>query len=88
MSHDLEVRTIRIPAGGELPFEAADWRDTIVLVHEGRLELEWDGGIRWAFATGAILALDGLAPRRLENRGRRAVLLIAVSRQRVPRHLQ
>jgi hypothetical protein len=79
---------IRIPAGGELPFEAADWRDTIVLVHQGRLVLEWDGGIRWSFATGAILALDGLAPRRLKNRDRRAVLVIAVSRQRVPRQLQ
>lgn len=88
MSHELDVWTIRIPPGGELLFKAADWRDTIVLVHDGRLELEWDGGIRWSFATGAILALDGLAPRRLENRGRRGVLLIAVSRQRVPQHIQ
>jgi quercetin dioxygenase-like cupin family protein len=82
----LHVRRIQIAAGDELAFEAADWRDSIVFVLNGRLEFEC-GGIRWSLASGAILSLDGLAPRRLENRGREAVLLIAVSRRHAPSHL-
>jgi hypothetical protein len=76
---------VAIAGSSELAFDAADWRDAIVVVERGCLELECLGGNRSSFATGAVLCLGPLSLRMLRNHGTEQVLLIAVSRVR-PSH--
>jgi hypothetical protein len=72
---------VRLPPGGELAYEPADWTDALVVVEEGEIEIECrDGGFR-RFACGAVLSLTGLPLRTLHNRGSDPVLLSAVSRR-------
>jgi hypothetical protein len=74
------VRHVTIAAGTELTVNAADWRDSIVVVERGPLEVECLGGIRTTFTTGAMLCLDGLHVGTLANRGPDPVQLFALSR--------
>ena len=78
------VRHVTIAAGIELAVKAADWRDSIVVVERGTLEVECLDGIRTTFTTGAMLCLDGLPIGMLCNRGSDPVQLFALSRASVP----
>jgi hypothetical protein len=78
------VRHLTIAADTEVAVEAADWRDAIVVVERGPLEVECVDGIRSTFMTGAVLCLDGLRMRALSNRGPVPVQLFALSRARQP----
>jgi hypothetical protein len=71
---------IRIAPGSQRVFDAAEWRDTLLVVESGDIELETISGERVRFATGAVLFL-GTWLRVLRNRGRVPVVLSAVSRQ-------
>jgi hypothetical protein len=75
-----DVRRVVVAPGGERPFDEAEWRDTIVVVESGRLELEWLSGRRFGFACGDVLWLIGLPLRALHNRGLAPTVLLAVSR--------
>ncbi len=74
-------RVVAIEPGDELPFVAADWRDAIVLVQGGPLELGCQAGGWRRFDAGAVLCLDGLALRVLRNPGPAAIRVVAVSRR-------
>ena len=78
------IRHMTITAGTALAVEAADWRDAIVVVERGPLEVECLDGIRTTFMTGAMLCLDGLSMGTLCNRGPEPVQLFALSRARPP----
>jgi hypothetical protein len=78
------VRHVTIAADTEVAVEAADWRDAIVVVERGPLEVECVDGIRSTFTTGAMLCLDGLRMRTLSNRGPVPVQLFALSRAKPP----
>lgn len=78
------VRHVTIAGGRELAFDAAEWRDAIVVVERGSLEVESLHGDRRTFETGAVLCLDRLPLRRARNVGREPVLLFAVSLGRRP----
>lgn len=75
-------RTLAVPVapGCERAYDDADWRDALVVVERGEIELESLDGEAWRFARGDILWLTGLPLRALCNRGREPALLIAVSR--------
>jgi hypothetical protein len=75
-----DVRRIVVAPGAERPFDEAEWRDTIVVVESGRLELECLSGSRFGFGCGDVLWLIGLPIRALHNRGRAPTVLLAVSR--------
>ena len=62
-----ERRIVSVPPGGALDYDEADWRDALVLVVRGEIEL---GGER--FGRGSVLSLAGLPLRALHNRGRGA----------------
>jgi hypothetical protein len=81
------ARHVAIAAGTELAFTAADWRDAIVVVEQGSVEVESLDGDRATFATGAMLCLDGLSMGTLRNRGPESVQLYALSRP-PPLHLE
>jgi hypothetical protein len=73
-----------IAAGIELAVNAVDWRDSIVVVERGSLEVEGLDGNRTTFTTGAMLCLDGLPTGTLCNRGPDPVQLFALSRASAP----
>jgi hypothetical protein len=61
-------------------YDEAEWRDAIVVVERGEVELEWREGSEWRFRRGDALWLVGLPLRAIHNRGREPALLVAVSR--------
>jgi quercetin dioxygenase-like cupin family protein len=76
------TRRIVFAPGAERRYHESEWRDAIVVVESGRLELEWSSGSRRGFGSGAVLWLIGLPLRVLRNVGSRPTVLVAVSRPR------
>jgi hypothetical protein len=74
------VKTAVAP-GATRPYDEAEWRDALVLVERGEIELECLAGTCCTFRRGAILWLTGLPLRALHNRGRAPAVLVAVSRR-------
>jgi hypothetical protein len=68
--------------GGTRAYDEAEWRDALVVVKRGEIELECLGGTRRRFRQGDILWLYGLPLRALHNRGTAPAVLVAVSRAR------
>jgi hypothetical protein len=75
-----ERRIVSVPPGGALDYDEAVWRDALVLVVRGEIEL---GGER--FGRGSVLSLAGLPLRALHNRGVEPAELVAVRRRRAAR---
>jgi hypothetical protein len=80
-----DVRRIVFAPGTERPYDEDEWRDSIVVVESGRLELECRGGGSRGFGRGAVLWLIGLPLRVLRNAGSAPTVLLAVSRPRTAR---
>jgi hypothetical protein len=76
-----EQRTIAVAPGCERAFVEAEWRDALVVVERGEIELESLGGACRSFRRGDVLSLVGLRLRALHNRGLEPALLLAVSRR-------
>jgi hypothetical protein len=76
-----DVRMVTIPAGTSLDFDERAWRDAIVVLEAGELEVECLRGGRRSFAVGAMMCLIGLQLKTLHSTGAEAVVLTAVSRQ-------
>lgn len=75
-----ERRVVEIGPGRSRTFDAADWRDALVVVERGRLDLECTAGGRRSFGTGSVLCLVGLPLRALHNPDSAPTVLVAVSR--------
>ena len=75
-----ERRIISVPPRGALEYDEADWRDALVLVVRGEIDL---GGER--FARGSVLSLAGLSVRALHNRGAEPAEMVTVRRRRAAR---
>ena len=76
-----EVRLVAVAPGRSLAYHDAEWRDALVMVERGQIELEGMGGILRSFDRGAVLWLAGLPLRALHNRGHQPVVLIAIARR-------
>lgn len=80
----LRRRLIVVAPGRRRPYDRAEWRDAIVVVEDGEIDLECTepggpvGGSH-RFRRGAVLWLDGLPLRALYNPGREPAVLAAVS---------
>jgi|SRR5215211_5132148 len=83
--NDFSVRRIVVAPGGERPYDEAEWRDAIVVVESGKLELECRSGDCRRFGRGDVLWLIGLPLRVLRNREAVPTVLLAVSRLRTGR---
>jgi quercetin dioxygenase-like cupin family protein len=77
----LERRVAAVAPGGERAYHEPDWRDALVVVERGAIELECLSGGWWRFERGDVLWLSGLPLRALRNRGSEPALLVAVSRR-------
>ncbi len=76
-----ETRVVTVAGGCSRAYDADEWRDAIVVIECGEVELETSTGVRRTFGSGAILWLEGLSLRALNNRGSDPVVLVAVSRR-------
>ena len=74
------MRTVRLGPGQTLGFRPAWWRDALVVVERGSLELVCTDGGRRCFGPGAVLWLDGLPVTLLRNPGPVGAVVIAVCR--------
>ena len=74
-------RVVELAAGEDLAFEPAAWRDAVVFVAAGEVELECRGGERRRFGMGAVICF---APpvSVCRNCGADVARLIAISRRR------
>jgi hypothetical protein len=77
-----ELRVVSVAPGGQRTYDEAEWRDALVVVERGEIELESSAGARTRFGTGSVLWLFGLPLRALHNRGPDPALVVAVSRRR------
>ena len=77
-----DVRRIVVAPGAERPYDEQEWRDAIVVVESGGIELECNCGGRRGFRRGDVLWLIGLPLRVLRNSGSAPTVLLAVSRLR------
>jgi hypothetical protein len=82
LSPAFERRVVAVEPGRSRVYDAVEWRDTLVVVERGEVELECRGGASERFGRGDVLWLSGLPLRALHNRGPGAVVLVAVSRRR------
>jgi quercetin dioxygenase-like cupin family protein len=76
-----EMRTVSIAPGCTLGYDALAWRDALVVVERGEIELECVHGARRRFQPGDVLWLVALPLRALHNRGCEPAVLAAVVRR-------
>jgi quercetin dioxygenase-like cupin family protein len=76
------VRAVRLAPGRAAVFHEAAWRDALVVVERGEIELECASGVRLRCRCGDVLWLTGLSVRALRNPGAEVAVLGAVSRSR------
>jgi hypothetical protein len=77
-----ERRIVALAPGRGLAYDESDWRDALVVVEHGEIELECLSGSCRSFRRGDMLWLVGLPLRALHNRGRDLALMVAISRRR------
>jgi quercetin dioxygenase-like cupin family protein len=75
-----DVRTVTIAPGGERRFHEPEWRDALVFVERGQIELASASGASERFGRGDLLWLTGLPLLALRNRRPEPAVLVAVSR--------
>jgi hypothetical protein len=79
-----ELWMVTLGPGHALPYDQAEWRDAVVVVEAGEVELECEGGGRQRFLAGDVLCLRGLPLRALRNPWPEPAVLVAVTRRRRP----
>ena len=75
------AQTVVIAQGCEVPYDESQWRDALVVVESGEVELETTTAQRRRFRAGEMLWLTGLSLRCLRNPCAEPVVLKAVSRR-------
>jgi quercetin dioxygenase-like cupin family protein len=75
------LRAFAFEPGCERAYVESEWRDAIVSVTSGEVELECLSGCRHRVGRGDVLWLEGLPLRALHNSGSEPALLVAVSRR-------
>lgn len=78
------TRVVTVAVGCSHRYDPDEWRDALVVIQCGEVELETASGVRRSFGRGAVLWLDGLPLRALNNHGPDPAVLVAVSRRGTP----
>jgi len=73
---------VALEPGGSLAYDEDEWRDALVTVESGEVELEMACGRSAFFQQGDILWLQGLPLAHFHNRGDERTVLVAASRNR------
>jgi hypothetical protein len=80
LSRAFRRRTTVVAPGDWRVFDPAEWRDALVIVESGEIELHCSRGGHRSFAAGAMLCFLGLGLRALHNPGVEDTVLVAISR--------
>jgi hypothetical protein len=83
--HSFDVRVVVLPGGGRLAFDERQWRDCLVEVERGEVELRFGGERKLVCTAGTVLSFVGLPIRALHNPRHECSTLVAVSRRTAPR---
>jgi FAD/FMN-containing dehydrogenase len=75
-----ERHVVVIAPGAERPIVDAEWRDRLIVVEAGEVELECRGGARARFVRGDVLFVDGLSVCLIRSTGRVPAVLGTVAR--------
>ncbi|CAN5505008.1 hypothetical protein BH20ACT2_BH20ACT2_05930 [soil metagenome] len=75
------LKVVVVAPGTARTYDEAEWRDALVLVEHGRVELECCAGGRTGFGRGDLFWLAGLPLRALHNLGPEPAVLCAISRR-------
>ena len=78
------AQTVVIGPDCSVPYDETQWRDALVVVESGEVEVETTSGTRRLFRAGDMLWLTGLPLRCLHNPGDGPLVLKAVSRREPP----
>jgi hypothetical protein len=73
-------RVVAVAPGRDPPNDEDEWRDALVLVRSGEIELRGVSGASCSFGRGDLLYLQGVPLRMLHNPGNEPAVLVAVSR--------
>jgi quercetin dioxygenase-like cupin family protein len=84
LSSSFVKQVVTLEPGTSRPYLAHEWRDALVVVEAGEVQLECEDGGRRRFAAGAVMWLVGLGLLALHNEGAEPAILVAVSRRRAP----
>jgi hypothetical protein len=76
-----DIRAVAVDVGTERIYNEAEWRDALVVVTRGEIELESVVGDACRFGQGSVLCLVGLPLRALRSRGTEPAVLVAISRR-------
>jgi hypothetical protein len=77
-----EIRLLMLEPGSDLACDATTWRDALVEVECGQVELHFRHGGRVCVQAGDVLWLSGLGVLRMSNPGRSPAALTGLSRTR------
>lgn len=72
---------VTIGVGCSRPYDSAEWRDALVVVESGEIDLECRAGGRRRFRRADVVWLTGLPLRALRNGGTEPAVLLAMSRR-------
>jgi hypothetical protein len=76
-----ELLIVTLAPGHERAYEPVEWRDAIVVVERGAVELAGSRGDRARFERGDVLCLSGIPLRALRNGGPGPTVLSVVRRR-------
>jgi hypothetical protein len=82
LSSSFTRRVVTIAPHRHRRYDAAEWRDAIVAVQRGIVEVSCSDGGVLRFAEGDVLWLDGLPVRALRNPGEGDAVLVGIRRRR------
>jgi hypothetical protein len=74
------VRAVAVAPGEDLAYDEAQWRDAIVLVQRGAIELRGVSGASRSFRRGDLLWLERVPLSALHNPGAEPAVLLAIAR--------
>ena len=77
-----EMRVVTVAPGSRDVVDDDEWHDALLVVEQGEIDLERDGGPRVRLRGGAVLWLWGLGLRALHNPGPVPTVMVAVHRRR------
>jgi hypothetical protein len=74
------VRVVAVGPGEERGYAEEEWRDAIVFVQRGEIELRGVSGASRSFSRGDLIWLEGVPLRALHNPGAEPAVLLAIAR--------
>lgn len=76
-----ERRRVVLPPASSRPYVDEEWRDALVTIESGEVDLECEHGGRRRFGRGAVLWFTGLGLRTIANRSSIPTVIVAISRR-------